>query len=78
MMAWAIGLSERGEVDKARHVAARLKEFRNPNAAEFFAPCEAAGSSAGASTASGSGSRPGPLPFQCLAPTRELRFEDFR
>ena len=66
MMAWAKALDERGESDKARHVAARLKEFRNDQAEEFFAACtpDAAASSA--------------LPFQCRAPSRALRFEDFR
>jgi hypothetical protein len=29
MMAWAKALEERGDPDKARYVAARLKEFRN-------------------------------------------------
>ena len=32
MMAWAKALEERGETDKARYVAARLKEFRNDQA----------------------------------------------
>ncbi len=69
MMAWARALEERGETDKARYVAARLKEFRNEQAEEFFAPCSPASA----------GSRPaGNLPFQCLAPTQALRFEDFR
>jgi hypothetical protein len=63
MVAWATALHERGEVDKARYVAARLREFRNPQAAEFFAPCQAGA---------------GELPFQCLAPTRALSFQDFR
>ena len=40
MQAWATALHERGELDKARHVAARLKEFRHPQSAEFFAPCD--------------------------------------
>ncbi len=67
MMAWAKALAERGENDKARYVAARLKEFHNEQSNEFFAPCLAAGAAASA-----------PEPFQCRAPTRELRFEDFR
>ena len=65
MTAWATALHETGEPDKARYVAARLKEFRNPQSAEFFAPCDAAPAA----------SAP---PFQCLAPSRPLRFEDFR
>ncbi len=41
MMAWAKALDEHGETDKARYLAARLKEFRNDQAEEFFAPCRA-------------------------------------
>ena len=66
MMAWARALDENGETDKARYVAERLKEFRNEQADEFFAPCTAlpaAGASAlrspsapaGSSVASASG-----------------------
>ena len=66
LMAWARALEERGETDKARYVAARLKEFRNAQADEFFAPC-----------AADAPASPTP-PFQCLAPTKPLRFEDFR
>ncbi|HEY9067029.1 MAG TPA: Wzy polymerase domain-containing protein, partial [Burkholderiaceae bacterium] len=65
MMAWAKALNEAGETDKARYVAQRLMEFRNEQAAEFFAPC----------------SEPGPAadkPFQCQEPTRVLTYEDFR
>jgi Virulence factor membrane-bound polymerase, C-terminal/O-Antigen ligase/Protein glycosylation ligase len=39
MMAWARALAERGEVDRARYLAARLREFRNPGADEFFSDC---------------------------------------
>jgi hypothetical protein len=39
MVAWARNLAEAGQVDKARWLAQRLKEFRNPEADEFFAPC---------------------------------------
>lgn len=66
MMAWAKALEERGEIDKARYLAARLKEFRNEQAEEFFAPCRPDASASG------------PVPFQCQAPTRAFRFEDFR
>jgi len=65
MMAWAKALDEAGETDKARYVAQRLKEFRNEQAAEFFAPCQ----------------EPVPQadkPFQCQQPTRPLSYEDFR
>lgn len=52
MMAWARTLAQGGELDAARTVAQRLREFRNPDADEFFAACEA----------------DGPPPFQCLPP----------
>jgi hypothetical protein len=81
MMAWAKALDERGESDKARYVAQRLQEFRNEQADEFFAPCASsakvgvAPAAAAASAADGSVRQ---APFQCLAPSRALRFEDFR
>lgn len=66
MMAWAIALHESGDEDRGRYVAARLREFRNPDSASFFAPCDAP-------------DRPGvEKPFQCLPPTKSLSFEDFR
>jgi O-antigen ligase len=40
MIAWANALAAAGELDKARFVAQRLREFRNPQAREFFEPCE--------------------------------------
>ena len=73
MMSWASALEAHGETDKARYVAARLKEFHNASADEFFAPCNAA--KVAATTPS---TDAGALPFQCLAPSRPLRFEDFR
>jgi hypothetical protein len=39
MMAWARTLAERGDVDAARHLAARLREFNNPVSNEFFLVC---------------------------------------
>jgi hypothetical protein len=39
MVAWAQYLAERGELDKARALAERLREFRNPESESFFAPC---------------------------------------
>ena len=80
MQAWATALHERGELDKARHVAARLKEFRHPQSAEFFAPCTAATLPSGhSSTAAASApAATAALPFQCTAPTRPLTFEEFR
>lgn len=56
MMSWAYGLAANGHLDEARWVAARLRDFRNSDAAEFFAPC------IGATIAAAD------LPFQCQPP----------
>ncbi|MFM2347836.1 MAG: hypothetical protein RL654_2589 [Pseudomonadota bacterium] len=54
MMAYARALEGRGETARAAHVAARLREFRNPASADFFSVCDAPGSDRR------------PTPFQCL------------
>jgi Virulence factor membrane-bound polymerase, C-terminal/O-Antigen ligase len=64
MMAWANGLAEQGDVERARYIAARLREFRNPNSKEFFAPCEDAAVL--------------DKPYQCTPPTRAFTWRDFR
>ncbi|MBC7732623.1 MAG: O-antigen ligase C-terminal domain-containing protein, partial [Bacteriovorax sp.] len=72
MMAWAQALDKAGDVERARHVAQRLKEFHSPLATEFFAPCEQVPSSK---------SEPEPgraLPFQCSPPSRDFSYADFR
>ena len=43
LMAYSRALLARGEVDKAVHVAARLREFNNPVSKDYFADCAAAG-----------------------------------
>jgi O-antigen ligase len=63
MIAWANGLAARGDVDRARHIAARLREFRNPGAKDFFAPCDDATVS--------------DKPFQCGPPERRYGWRDF-
>ena len=80
MLAWAKALAEAGETDKARYVAARLKEFHNEQADEFFAACDPAKTTgaAAAAPAARSASAPAPLPFQCSAPTKALSYRDFR
>jgi O-antigen ligase len=65
MIAWSKALAERGELDAARHVAARLREFKKEDAAEFFAPCITAGSGQAAP------------PFQCSAPSRQMSWREF-
>ena len=66
MIAWANALHESGDDERARYVAARLREFRNEDSKTFFEPCDephAAGE---------------PVPFQCAAPTRRFDYRDFR
>jgi hypothetical protein len=82
MMAWAKALDEKGQVDKARYMAQRLREFHNEQADEFFAPCALRAATpftpAPPASAAASARASAPLPFECLAPTRQLSFEDFR
>jgi len=68
MMAWAKGFAEVGDLERARHLADRLREFRNPASAEFFAECDQARSEGLARTA---------WPFQCAPPARTLTWQDF-
>jgi O-antigen ligase len=72
MIAWSRAYAERGDLDRARHIAARLREFRNPDAAAFFAPCD--GEAAAAPRAAPASHRP----FQCEPPSRLLTPADFR
>ncbi len=64
MIAWAQALAARGDVDRARHLAARLREFRNPGSAPFFEPCDDPQVAA--------------KPFQCEPPERAYDWRDFR
>ena len=64
MIAWAEALAQTGDVDRARHLAARLREFRNPASDDYFAPC--------ADTALQ------PRPYQCEPPQRVYGWRDFR
>jgi hypothetical protein len=70
MMAWAKALHDSGDEQRARHVAQRLKEFRNEQATEFFAPCVPA-----MVAALPAGTAP---PFQCLAPDVAMDYRNFR
>ncbi|NUZ04456.1 O-antigen ligase C-terminal domain-containing protein [Schlegelella sp. ID0723] len=65
MTAWARSYAAAGDVERARHVAARLKEFRNADPEAFFAVCD---------EPSATGARP----FQCDPPAGRLDFRDFR
>jgi O-antigen ligase len=74
MIAWAKAFEERGEHEKARWIADRLREFHNGGAEEFFAPCQAAPAAVRAPASAVRAA----LPFQCEHATRTFRFEDFR
>jgi O-antigen ligase len=66
MMAWARAYAEKGDIERARYIADRLREFRNPDSAEFFAECDKA-------KAAGT-----PEPFQCKPATRQFTYQDFK
>ena len=66
MMAWANALQTTGDTERAKYIAQRLKEFRNPQSEAYFAPCKDP-------TLSDTDK-----PYQCFAPQRKFTFEDFR
>jgi O-antigen ligase len=65
MMAWAKAYAEKGDTERARHLAQRLREFNNPVSEEFFAECGEARAQAA------------PRPFQCTPPSQPLGFRAF-
>jgi len=64
MFVWMKALESHGDDDKARFVAARLREFNLSGPAPFFAPCD----------------DPAVVtkPFQCLPPSRPMTWRDLR
>jgi hypothetical protein len=83
MMAWANALAESGQLDHARYVAARLREFHKTEADEFFAPCSAAPTlEAPAETPTPKAPADAPakptVPFQCQEPRTRLTWRDFQ
>ena len=63
MIAWSQALAAQGELDKARWLAARIREFRNPGADDFFGPCQQPQLAASV--------------FQCQPPQREVNWREF-
>ena len=63
LIAWIKALDETGHRDQARYLAARLREFRNPDAADFLGACTAAPASA--------------VPVQCEPPSRPYAVGEF-
>ncbi len=66
MTAWALSFAERGDLGRAGYLAQRLREFRNPQSSEFFAPCVA-----------GEMQPPDRVPFQCAERRDSLGWRDF-
>jgi O-antigen ligase len=64
MYLWANALDAQGQADKARFMAARLREFNLPGPRPWYATCD------DAAVAS--------KPFQCLAPEHPVTWRDFR
>jgi O-antigen ligase len=65
MMAWANALAESGDIERARHIAQRLREFRNEDSKAYFDACLQGSADATA------------LPYQCTSPKRALDYRDF-
>jgi O-antigen ligase len=72
MTAWAQAFADSGDTERARHIAARLREFRNPASVPFFEPCDAL---EGVSTTESAAATP--KPFQCVAPSAKLGWREF-
>lgn len=67
MTAWAKALEEKGDIDKARFLADRLREFHNEESKSFFEPCLGTAAARGAA-----------LPFQCTPARGRYDERDFR
>ena len=64
-MAWAEDLAARGDVDRARHLAARLREFHNALSKDWLDECKAPPPAGRAA------------PFQCAPPAKVYGWRDF-
>ncbi|MDN3543058.1 Wzy polymerase domain-containing protein [Kinneretia asaccharophila] len=67
MMAWAKSLNASGDVERARYVVARLREFRSKQGEEWLLECEALREA---------GLRD--LPFQCEPAARDFGYREMR
>ena len=76
MTGWADAWAAQGDTERARHLAARLREFRNPHSADYFASCAA---HAASSPAASSPAAAAALPYQCQPPSSSsaLGWKDF-
>jgi O-antigen ligase len=66
MMAWAKAYAQRGDLARARYLAARLREFHNADSEEFFEVCSEPAPAGGE------------LPFQCQPDVPGLGYKDFK
>ena len=75
--AWARHLAAQGDIDGARHLAARLREFGR--AGSFFEPCDAVPAPSGAAVAPAApaSSAAVTLPFQCAPPASAVDWRAF-
>ena len=64
LIAWARAYAREGDLDRARWIAARLRELRQDSARPFFAPCDDPAVA--------------DKPFQCTPPARSFSWKDFR
>ena len=64
LVSWAEALAAQGELEKARYLASRLREFNLSGGKNFFAPC------ADPAVAT--------KPWQCTPPTRTFTWHDFK
>jgi O-antigen ligase len=64
LVAWSRAYAAAGDFDKARYLAQRLREFNNPQAAEFFAVCDSAVAA-------------GKAPYPCDTTPSALTWRDF-
>jgi len=69
MIAWADALAASGDLDRARHLAQRLREFRNADAVPYFEPCDDPDADRPADE---------PLPYQCTPPSKAMDYRSFR
>lgn len=65
MMAWSRALANLGDIDRARFLAARLREFKNPLSADFLAQCLTVDPAVSN------------LPYQCTPASHDLGWRDF-
>lgn len=66
MIAWANSLAITGDIDRARYVAQRLREFNRAEAKEWLALCDA------------QNAMPSSKPFHCEAPKRAYTYQEMR